>query len=189
MKTPLSNITLSTKYGPHLPTADTGPIKYLKATHFDEDNQLNAFTASYVSTEGKEDKFLLQESDIILAAKGFRHFAWTYDSSYGPCIASSLFYIMRIDTQKVLSKYLTLCINAPKFQHKLKMIGLGASVPVIPKKELLRLKVEIPPLEQQQKIIRITNLIDQQIELEKQILEKRKILKTGLIDFLTSKQL
>ena len=186
-KKKIENVIGSIKYGPHLPTELGGTIKYLKGNHFDEDYQLSVFSESYLFPEEKLDKFFLTEQDVILAAKGFRNFAWSYDPQYGQCVASSLFYVLKVDTDQILSQYLALCMNAPKFQHQLKLIGLGSNIPSIPKKELLRLTIDLPPLAVQQKTIELHQLMLKQMELEKKIMEKRKKMNQGLIDLITTK--
>lgn len=186
MKVQIKDIALSIKYGPHLPTIERGDFKYLKGNHFDEDYYLNEFADSFVTANEKTNKWMLEEGDVILAAKGNRNFAWAYEAQHGACIASSLFYILKIDKEKIHSKYLELLINAPKFQHQLKLIGLGASIPVIPKKELMQLKFELPTLEKQAQIIHISELMDKQIQFEREIIEKKKQLKKALIDSLTN---
>lgn len=186
MEVQIKDITTSIKYGPHLPTIERGDFKYLKGNHFDEDYHLNEFANSFVAENEKTNKCLLEEGDVILAGKGNRNFAWAYEVEYGACIASSLFYILKIDREKIHSKYLALVINSPKFQHQLKLIGLGATIPVIPKKELMQLKFELPTLEKQQQIISINELMDKQIQLERAIIKKKKQLKKALIDSLTN---
>ena len=188
MKAKIRNLVASVKYGPHLSTEDEGDIKYLKGNHFDEDNQLNDFSDSYLFDDPKTKNFLLTEQNMILAAKGFRNFAWSYDKQYGKCVASSLFYVFQVDEKKVLSQFLALCMNAPRFQHQLKLIGLGSNIPAIPKNELLRLAIDLPSLEVQRKTIELHKLMLKQIALEKKIIEKRKKMNQGLIDLLTTTQ-
>lgn len=188
MQVKIEDIALSVKYGPHIKTMEKGEVKYLKANHFDEDYRLSDFSNSYTKTEAKLAKFLLNEQDVLLAAKGFRFFAWAYDRSFGDCIASSVFYVIKVDTNLVLARYLALYLNLPRVQHTLKNIGLGVSTPSIPKKELQRLTIDLPSLKEQQRIINVIEVIDQQIEIENQILVEKKKLKTGLINYLISKR-
>ena len=186
----ISEIIKSIKYGPHLKTVEKGEIKFLKGNHFDEEFDLDKVENSFVSSEHKFcDKFLLNKSDIILAAKGFKNFAWRYTGEQGCCIASSLFYVIKINEDLILSEYFALVINAPKTQHQLKLIGSGVTTPSIPKSELLKIKIPTPTREVQNKLVRLNNTLSKQINIEKKLIEKKKELQGGLLNLLTKNEL
>ena len=79
-----------------------------------------------------------------------------------------------------------MAINSPRIQHKLKNVGLGATIPAIPKNELLRIKISVPPIEEQKKAIEIYKSLNKQIQIEREILNKRLRIKNGLLNKLTS---
>ena len=55
---------------------------------------------------------MLREGQLILAGKGNRHFAWAYRTAAGPCIASSLLYMLTVRTERVDPRYLALVLNS-----------------------------------------------------------------------------
>ena len=186
----LKSIIEFIKYGPHLKSDDgAGTIKYLKGSHFNEDYELTLFNGSYTRADGSTDKYLLKEEDILLAAKGYRNFAWNYTADAGPCIASSTFYVFKVNQSMVMPEYFTLLINSPKVQHKLRFLGLGPVTPSIPKDELLNIKVNLPSMQEQINAIKIYSSIKQQIKLQRRILEQKINLKNGLLDLLTTKKM
>lgn len=181
----LEELVSSIKFGTHFSSEKKGIVKYLKANHFDMDGELEDNMQSFVSNNIELNKFLLKEDEIIIAAKGYRNFAWLYRTEYGQCVASSLFYVLKVNTNKVLSEYLVLMLNSSKLQHQLKLIALGVSTPSIPKNELLKIKIQVPSKQYQQKLVNLNNTIHKQILIEKKIIEKKKQLQRGLIDLLT----
>jgi len=183
----ITEIIKSIKYGPHFRTEQKGTTKYLKGNQFDEDYQWTLFNNSYVNIDNKELKHRLEENDVILAAKGFRNFAWKYTSEYGDCIASSLFYVIKLDMDVIDPDYFTMSINSPRIQHVLKNIGLGATIPAIPKNELLRIDIAVPAMKEQLKAVAIFELLNEQIRIERSILSKRINIKNGLLNLLTEK--
>ena len=166
---------------------EKGEVKYLQASHFDDLLSPTKFEKSFVDIDGKNDKFLLQPNDVILAGKGQRIFAWAYDPAFGQIMPSSLFYIIRTDSSKVLGPYLAQYLNSEKIQFNLKLIGAGATITSIPKKELEEIDIIIPSLEEQQKIIDIVKLLDEDLRLTQELLTKRTALKKGLISNLIAK--
>jgi len=184
----IKNIITSIKYGPHFRTQKEGNARFLKGNQFDDDFQLSLSHQSYVTIEEDEERALLAENDVIIAAKGFRNFAWKYSAEYGPCVASSLFYVAKLRTDVISPDYFAMVINASRIQHTLKNVGLGATIRAVPKNELLRVKIAIPPMEQQLKAVAIHTLVNEQISIERKILNRRLKIKKGLLNLLTEKQ-
>ncbi|WP_407557877.1 restriction endonuclease subunit S [Winogradskyella sp. 4-2091] len=165
-----------------------GSVKYLTSSHFDDDLNPTLFENSFVKLENKDNKFLLKSNDIILAGKGQRIFAWAYEEKFGKVIPSSLFYIIRTDENQVNGHYLSTILNSSKKQYELTLLGSGSSMISITKKELLDLEIALPPLEEQKKIVKISKLLDEEISITSQILEKKRMFKQGVLNqLLTNK--
>ena len=132
MRHKLGDIT-KIHFGPYLKGTDTGSVKYLLASHFDKSFRPSKFELSYIELDEKSNNELLQPNDVILAGKGQRTFAWAYDVDMGPCVPSSLFFVLHTNPDEVNGKYLAHYLNTEKVQHQLKLIGGGLTVPSIPK--------------------------------------------------------
>lgn len=176
------------QFGPHLKASNKGTIKYLLAGHFDENLNLTNFQNSFVLPGSKTERFLLQHNDVILAGKGHRTFAWAYNENMGPMVPSSLFYLLRAPKDLVVGAYLAAVLNSERIQHKLSLIGAGATVTSIPKKELNQLEIQIPTINNQQKFLKIYSLLEKDIELTNKLLETKRNFKRGVVnDLLTDK--
>jgi restriction endonuclease S subunit len=156
--------------------------EYILSSHFDEDYQLEKNEDSFVEIDDKSSRYLLKENDIILAGKGQRIFSWPYKLSYGNIVPSSLFYIIKTNSDEIIGEYLACYLNSKNVLHKLNLIGAGSSITSIPKKELLQINIVIPSIEEQNRIIETANLLDKNIKLHLEIIEKNKDLKQGLIN-------
>jgi len=177
------------QFGPYEKGLAKGSIKYLLASHFDEVYQLSKFESSFISGEVDSEKKLLQKNDVILAGKGQRTFAWAYEDSYGPCVPSSLFFILKTDEEVVLGKYLTYFLNSERVQNTLKLIGAGGTIPSIPKKELKQIKVSIPSIARQRKIIEMAKLVEEDVMLTQELLNKKKAVQRTVINKLITNQI
>lgn len=170
------------QFGPHLKASNKGTIKYLLAGHFDENLNPTNFQNSFVLPGPKTERFLLHPNDVILAGKGHRTFAWAYNENIGPTVPSSLFYLLRTPKKLVLGKYLAAVLNSEQIQHKLGLIGAGATVTSIPKKELNQLEIQIPTISDQQKFLKIYSLLEKDIKLTDKLLNEKRILKRGIVN-------
>ncbi|MBF8151315.1 restriction endonuclease subunit S [Winogradskyella sp. F6397] len=170
------------QFGAYDKPTQEGVVKYLHASHFDAFYKPSKFENSFVPLNDKNEKFLLQPNDVILAGKGQRVFAWAYNDSFGQVIPSSLFYIIRTHPSKVLGGFLAQYLNSEKIQYNLKLIGAGATITSIPKKELEQIDVVLPSIEEQIKIVEFIDLLDEDLRLTQDLLIKRKELKKGLIN-------
>lgn len=152
-----------------------GKIKYLLGKHFDENgNLLETVTDSFIASDSKNAQNLLQSGDILLAGKGFRIFAWQYTSEMGSAVAASLFYIIQPNPTIVLPEYLTIVLNSAEVQHQIQIFGSGTSIFSIRKKELVELEIPVPPLDVQAKIGKMGALLQKEMQLTQQILQKKK---------------
>ena len=176
------------QFGPHLKTSTKGTIKYLLAGHFDENLNLTNFQNSFVLPSLKTERFLLQPNDVILAGKGYRTFAWGYNEKMGAMVPSSLFYLLRASKDLIIGNYLAAVLNSERIQHKLSLIGAGATVTSIPKKELNQLEIHIPSIEEQRNFLEVYSLLEKDIELTDKLLQEKRTLKRGLVNkLLTNK--
>lgn len=172
-----SVLTASVKYGPHLKTAYSGSVRYLKGQHFDVDAALLDADDSYADTSSVDlTAVLLREDQVILAGKGNRHFAWAYRVGAGPCIASSLFYVLTVRTEVIDPRYLALVINTESCGRALSAVAKGATVPVIPKRELMNLSIKVPSMAEQLKAIKLNDLQNRRKNILRKISELNVVL-------------
>jgi|AntRauTorcE11897_2_1112592.scaffolds.fasta_scaffold42144_1 restriction endonuclease S subunit len=162
------------RFGLYEKPKDTGSIAYLQAKDFSSDGNLSEYIESFLERGKKTDKHELQEGDVLLAAKGFRNFAWTYKSSVGPAIASSMFFVIKPDPGQVLPDYLTTLLNQESMQSHLQSLGAGSSIPSIRRSELEAISIPVPSIPEQRRIVELMELHKKDLRLSKQIIEKKK---------------
>jgi restriction endonuclease S subunit len=170
------------QFGLYEKSLDKGNVKYLLAGHFNSSFQPTKFEDSYIDLEDKSGRFLLEPNDVILSGKGQRIFAWAYDSSFGAAVASSIFYMLRPDSNIILGDYLAYYLNSNKVQFQLQSIGAGATITSIPKRELEQIEIVIPTMDEQIKLVRLAKLLERDIALSEEIIEKKNTLKSALIN-------
>jgi len=157
--------------------AGIGELVYLQSKHFDEYGQLHSVLHPDLVADGISKKHLLKDGDVLYAAKGSKNFATVFQNHNEPAVASTSFFVIRPNDEKVLPHYLAWFLNNHTTQTLLKAQAIGTSIPSISKQVLESLEILIPDMETQRTILNIhelrkkEKLLKQKIEVlrEKQI--------------------
>ncbi len=180
MKVKLSDIA-QLQFGVYAKPKESGNAAYLQAKHFDDWGNQHQQIDTYLQIDQKNETHLLQEGDILLVGKGQRNFAWTYHKSFGPAIASSIFFVIKPDTSRVIPEFLTTIFNMPQTQAYFQVLGAGSSIPSIRISELEDFAVALPSLEVQKRTVEIKQLHYKDMELSQKILsEKQKVYQAAI---------
>jgi len=173
MKVKLKNVA-QLQFGFYSRPEKVGRVRYLQAKHFDEAGSLRDKVDTYINRDIISESHLLKDGDLLFVGKGFRNFAWTYTSEIGDSVASSIFFIIRPDKDKVYPEFLTTLFNTSKYQAYFQSLGAGSSITSIRKSELEAMIINLPSLEVQKKIVDIKKLHQQDLTLSKEIIEKKE---------------
>lgn len=158
-----------------------GIIPYLQAKHFNEFGQLIEEGDVFLQEDDKVKSQLLRNGDILFVAKGFRFFAAIYKEKFGKAIASSIFFILRVDETKVIPEYLASVLNLPKNLLHFQQSASGSSIPSIRKSELEDFTFNLIPIDEQKKVVALQNLHFKDIQItESLIKEKQKLFQTTI---------
>ena len=168
MKKAFKNIT-TIQTGVFAKPIPKGEIVYLQAKHFDENGRLISTLYPDLKTDGKIEKHLLKNGDILFAAKGTKNFAACYETGNVPAVASTSFFVIRLQTNAILPGYLTWFLNHPDIQYLLKGKAIGTSIVSISKAVLEELEITIPSIRKQELILKLHNLRNREKKLKQQI--------------------
>ncbi len=149
--------------------ADYSPdTLYLQSVHFDEFQKLDPLLEPQLKIEGKSAKHLLQNGDILFAAKGIHNFGVVFQQNYGKAVASSSFIVLRLKNEAksiinpdYLAWFLSNTPDIRDFHRK----QLGTTIPSISIKTLSQIEVQIPTIQKQQLIYKIQQLRNKQRDL------------------------
>lgn len=152
-----------------------GEIVYLQAKHFDERGELAETLYPDLDFNSKFEKHLLKEGDVLFAAKGSKNFAAWYENDKIPAVASTSFFVIRLNDQNILPGYLTWFLNHQSTQTLIKGQARGSSIASISKAVLSELEIPIPSIQKQELILRIFKLRNRERDLKQQIENLREI--------------
>jgi restriction endonuclease S subunit len=154
-----------------------GDVIYLQVKDFEDTalkgKQLNPSLLYAENLNGH----LLEEGDLLFAAKGTSNFCTLYHAETGKAVASSAFFVIRIKDKELLRpNFLCWYLNHPAILALLKSQAVGSTIPSITKRMLEELEFNLPDKETQLRIVEISRLHQQENRLRQSIAEKRDLL-------------
>lgn len=149
-------------------------VYYIQARHFDHNGDFIESVNPDLSFDKKLEKHFLQVGDVLVASKGYDHFAVAFKGIVKPAVASSMFIVLRIkDRKKLLSDYLAWFINHPAIQTLLSSNSKGTSIPSLSKTDIGNLELNIPSIQKQKYILKIQALRQRETIIQRQIIQLR----------------
>ncbi len=111
----------------------------------------------------------LKKGDILFAAKGTKNFAACYENEDMPAVASTSFFVIRLNDKNVLPGYLNWFLNHPGTQTVLKGYARGTSIASISKAVLSELEIPVPSIQKQELILQLNKLRNKEKNIKQQI--------------------
>lgn len=169
------------RFGVHSQIMPEGTTAYLQARHFSSLGEMTGSINSYISKEVKLNTHLLKDGDVLMAGKGAKNFAWTYRNDIGPAVASTLFYVIKVDQSIIFPEYLTTLINLPSNQSYFQKLSSSSSVASLRKKELAEFNVPILPMKEQKAIAEFAELHLKEMSIANKLIALKQNLYLGTI--------
>ncbi len=123
-----------------------------------------------------KDKYHLQKEDILFTAKGANNYALIYDLDLPIAIAASAFFVIRINREIANPYFVAWYINQRKVQQYLKENMAGTYIPNININTVKEMKIRIPSLEKQNRIVKLDILMQREQDIMESVKEKRRML-------------
>jgi len=131
-----------------------------------EDGTINTASLTRFTPDRMTEQYIVADGDVLLQVRGMKHKAAVVCGLPAETLASSHFYILRADRNRVLPGYLAWYINQPLAQSHLLTGAQGAgNVTVVTRVVFESLEIPIPPLEKQYHIVALDRLQWQEREL------------------------
>lgn len=176
MKALIKNIT-TIQTGLFAKPLGEGDVIYLQVKHFDEFGHLQSALHGDLLSADIARKHLLQDGDVLFAAKGSKNFAAVYEKHNEPAVASTSFFVIRSTNKLILPEYLAWFLNNHSTQTLLKTQAIGTAIPSISKQVLEALEIPMPEIKTQQTILHIATLRSREkaIKLQIEMLREKQV--------------
>lgn len=154
-----------------------GNILVVQLKELSDENTIDISTAVKINMQDVSDNYLLQKDDLVFRSRGMDSTAAIMNITTNNVILSAPFQRIRIrDTSRILPEYLLWYINSKDAQTYFSANKTGTSVSMISTAVLAGLPVIVPSVEIQKKIVEINTLSEREIELQEELIKKKKLL-------------
>lgn len=153
---------------------EDGNIKVVQLRDVDDEGKLDLSSLYRVNLEKVMDRTLLMKGDVVFKAKSNKPVAAVVNDDVSNTIATSHFFIIRLQKDVLIPEYLAWFLNHDGAQQYFQKRARGSWIPMINKKILGELEVSIPELKIQKLIVKINNLLVREIELVDELKDARK---------------
>lgn len=158
----------------HNPKGDTFIVQ---SKDIGVDGELQIQKLSQVNLGGSRSKAYLQKGDILLSSRGtFKAGLWK-DSDLN-ALATATLYVIRLKTPLLSPEFLELYLNSSIGQNELQKNSRGATIPALPKSNLIQMEIPIPPQEVQNLMVDV----QKNWRARKTLLQKKQNLSQELVD-------
>jgi type I restriction enzyme S subunit len=171
------------RYGANSSAKDFNPDlpRYVRITDLSEDGFLKNDDKKSIPMD-EADSYFLEKGDIVFARSGATvGKTYIYDPKDGLCAYAGYLIRFKINTEKVIPKYLLNVTHSYYYSAWVKSMIRATSQPNINSKEYASFDLLLPPLDEQKKIASILSSVDAKIQKEEEYKAKLEKLKKGLM--------
>jgi restriction endonuclease S subunit len=155
-----------------------GQVPVIQIKDLTDDFQLRTDDLIRVAME-RIEPYLVSQGDVLFLARGHRLGAAAVTEPLTGTIATGYYFILR-PSGRVQPEYLAWAINQREFQEQMRPFVRGSHIPLITKGDFQELRVEVPPLEVQDRIVTLDRLYRRERQLVAEIQSKRAELIHGV---------
>lgn len=119
-------------------------------------------------------KHLLQQGDIVIVNRGTRFNSWMYNGSPKKTVVTNAFYVITIDSTKMLPEFLNWYLGQQKAKDYFDLNATGTTIRGINKTVLMELPVPNIPLKLQSHIIELFKKAQEEYQLLSNLQKSRK---------------
>ena len=133
--------------------------------------------------------FLLEDGDVLVAMSGATtgKIGVVSKKDLPALFNQRVGRFMIEDSNRIAKRYLGQVVLTKRFKEDLLIDAAGGAQPNVSGKSIERVVIPLPPLPEQEKIAEILSSVDEAIEKRKEIIEKTKELKRGLMQELLTR--
>ncbi len=135
----------------------------------------------FVSAEIINDKYLTQEGDVVVRLRSPGTAVYIDKEDEGLLI-TSLLAVIRVDDSRLDARYLAYYINSHFSQRLLQREIKGTAIPMLKTKDLERLELTVPSLEEQKRVVNYLDLTQREQQLLRTLIEQKEQLSQAVLD-------
>ncbi|MAX67053.1 MAG: hypothetical protein CME66_08975 [Halobacteriovoraceae bacterium] len=172
----VSNVFKGHSFRGKIPEDENGNVSVVNASNIDELNGIDydGLKRTNLENSKRTEEIEVRELDILCVSTGPRLYSCVAKGVNGRVVPTTHLTLIRADHERVLPEYLSWFINNSQKYYLLN--AQGSSVKNISTGTLKSLPVDLPPIEEQKRIVDLNELLKEEEKLMTKLLENRKAL-------------
>lgn len=158
----------------------SGSHRVIQIRDITEDDAVDYSDLVRIAPEREPKRYEVHEGDVLFISRGSRLRSAVVGVPPFPTMAVSFFYIIRPDSGVVEPPYLSWAINQPDVQAQIQKYTMGTGIPHVRRKPVEHLRIHVPPLEIQRRVLKVSELLTREEDLTERLLAKRRGLATAI---------
>ena len=150
-----------------------GEIIVVQAKDLGGNGKVRLDNAVRVSEVKFRPEHRLRGGDVLLQARGVNYPAALVAADLGEAIAAAPLYVIRPKAARLDPEYLVLFLSNPVIQSRLRSRAAGTYVPQLPRAEIDRTRIHLPPLDDQRRLVELGRLASRERQLTDVLIERR----------------
>ncbi|GHU04340.1 hypothetical protein FACS1894205_2400 [Alphaproteobacteria bacterium] len=148
------------KYGFTAKAADAGEFRFIRITDITDNGKLSPDDTKYVDSTGGASDYLVQQGDILMARTGATFGKTVLIADDIPAVYASFLIRIRLNETEILpSYYWHFAQSGFYWQQASSLVSMGGQ-PQFNANVLKDIRLPIPPLEEQERIVAILDKFD-----------------------------
>lgn len=135
----------------------TAPVRVVQMRDLRDDHVVDSANLDRVDLDPPANQWL-QRGDILVSSRGEAVTSAIIDADVDAAIAAAPLLRVRVASRSILPQYLNWIINQEPSQAYFAKNIEGSNVKMISRRALEELPIEVPPVEQQEKVIQLAGL-------------------------------
>jgi restriction endonuclease S subunit len=117
----------------------------------------------------KKSADTLIENEIVFQTRGVSYRAAVVPKAHQPMLAAGSLFILSPEPARITTEYLVFFLNLPATQAALRQMATGSTIPNLRRAAIEQLKVPLPNLSDQRRLVELGTLIRKQSDITKRI--------------------
>ena len=139
---------------------ETGSVRFVRITDISEDGKLNPYDAKYVELTEESKKYLLEKGDLLLARTGATYGKTLYFEADEPAVYASFLIKIILDNSVIKNRYYWHFSKSSLYWEQAERYVSKGGQQQFNTNAVSRVKVPVPSLEVQDKIIYVLDNFD-----------------------------
>lgn len=177
------------EYGYTAKANDSGNTRFIRITDINSDGYLNQENKKYIDLNKNNEKYILQYGDIIVARTGATYGKTLYINSTEPSIYASYLIKIVLNNTIINNKYYWHFTKSNKYWNQANKLVSEGGQPQFNANVLSKIKLPVPPLPVQEKIVAILDKFDKLVNDIKEGLPAEIALRRKQYEFYRNKLL